>query len=508
MGARILAFDATLNPMKRFVSKLIDQAGDLAQSEPVISLFVAAALAALFFVAFQQQQARTGGDTALHWRLYRTLESLLWAAALVAMTATALALLRGQLHQTLARFQFSHGRITQANYNAVQTIWGAEQVQRELQAQFFYDEEVVERIESEDITKPAVLRKKIVRHHLAGNPFISTRHHVALRQNPRRKGSALYGGYETSCRFEWKLKNPGDRDVRNTLTFPLPAAHSMYDELTAVLNGVDILPQIEIKESALVLSRDSKAGEAFDFAIGFKSRGMSTWYFQVGEAREIRDFTLSLSLLDLTRARLNYPEGCMSPSSIQPTPDGNGSILTYRLDHALSNKGMGIALPELPQPGATTSAVVAEAERGWLLIFALLLLSFSTGGPARAASPRAILVTLLFGAGAGLCYGLLADLSDLLFGFWATASCIALPLFASLAFMLTRMVPSLDGKLLALQFLLYGIVYPILAGIDPDRQSLYLNICALIFLGFVAWKASRALGHRAAEPNLASAFSS
>jgi hypothetical protein len=70
------------------------------------------------------------------------------------------------------------------------------------------------------------------------------------------------------------------------------------------------------------------------------------------------------------------------------------------------------------------------------------------------------------------------------------------------------MVPSLDGKLLALQFLLYGIVYPILAGIDPDRQSLYLNICALIFLGFVAWKASRALGHRAAEPNLASAFSS
>src|SRR5205823_1459997 len=115
------------------------------------------------------------------------------------------------LHQTLAGFQRSHGRITEANYNAVQTIWGAEQQQGSLQMEMFYEEEVTERIESEDLTKPAVLRKKIVRHVITSNPFISERHEITLRQNPRKKGSALYGGYETACRSNWRLINPTDR---------------------------------------------------------------------------------------------------------------------------------------------------------------------------------------------------------------------------------------------------------------------------------------------------------
>ena len=42
----------------------------------------------------------------------------------------------------------------------------------------------------------------------------------------------------------------------------------------------------------------------------------------------------------------------MTPTDIKSTADGLGSVLTYRLDHAISNKGMGIALPNLPQPGA------------------------------------------------------------------------------------------------------------------------------------------------------------
>jgi hypothetical protein len=473
--------------MKRFISKLIDQGSDLAQREPIISLFIGAALVALFVAAYCRSDQRSPeNNRSLLWRLYCKFESLVWASILVAIAAATMALLRGYLHQTLSQFQSSHGRVTQANYNAVQTIWGSEQVQRELGVQFYSDEEVVERIESEDLTKPALLRKKTVRQYAPGNPFVSARHQVSLRQNPRRKGSALYGGYETTCRFEWKLKNPADRALQNTLTFPLPAAQSMYDELTAVLNGVDILPGMQIKESALVLTRESKPGEVLDLAIAFKSRGMSTWYFQVAEAREIRDFTLTLSLPDLPRSRLNYPEGCMSPTSVQSA--GNGSTLVYRLDHALSNKGMGIALPQLPQPGAATSAVLNEAERGWLLVFAMLLLSFSLWLSKHPV--HALLLAATFGAASGFAYGLLADFSDLLFGFWGTAGIVVLPVFCGLAFLLTRIAHGRTGWLLALQVIVFGVVYPLLAGLDPDRQSLYLNICCMTLLAFIAWQLS------------------
>jgi hypothetical protein len=35
--------------------------------------------------------------------------------------------------------------------------------------------------------------------------------------------------------------------------------------------------------------------------------------------------------------------------------------------------------------------------------------------------------------------------------------------------------------------LIFGIVYPSVAGLDSNRQSLYLNLGALAFLSFTAW---------------------
>jgi len=74
----------------------------------------------------------------------------------------------------------------------------------------------------------------------------------------------------------------------------------------------------------------------------------------------------------------------------------------------------------------------------------------------------------------------------LLFGLWGTAALVLLPLFALLARLLMRAAPGI-GKWLAAQFLLFGVVYPCLAGLDDTRQSLYLNLCALTFLSFVTW---------------------
>jgi hypothetical protein len=210
---------------------------------------------------------------------------------------------------------------------------------------------------------------------------------------------------------------------------------------------------------------------------------MSSWYFQTREAREIRDFMLTLNLPDLPRIHLNNPEGCMSPTEVRPSADGLGSILTFRLDHAISSKGMGIALPTPTQPGEVTNAVLGETERSWLLIFALLVLGLTI-----ASVRTAVLMSLLFGAATALSYGLLGDFSDLLFGFWGTALAILAPAFILLAWLLHKILPGITGQLMALQLLLYGIALPCAAGLDPIRQSLYLNICGGIFLSFVAWQ--------------------
>ncbi len=470
--------------MKLVLSKLLGRASDLVDVQPVIALFLGGALLAVFLTAVFHSKADTSPDTrgGPFWRLYSQLTRGLWALLLVTFLLASLSLLRVYLHQTLSAFQRSHGRITQANYNAVQTIWGAEQDQGDLRLDLFYEEEVTERIQSEDLTKPAVLRKKTVRHDISSNPFLGARHEVTLRQNPRKKGSALYRGYETTCHFTWRLKNPVDRDLNCVLKFPLPAAGAMYNDLVATLNGQDILPQMQLKDGALLLPRDLKANENLDLTVAFKSRGMSVWYFQVKEPREIRDFTLTLTLPDLPQAHLNNPEGCMTPTSVQPTADKQGCVLTYRLDHAISNKGMGIALPPPPQPGAATTAVLTEVERGWLLIFAMLVLGLTL-----AEAAYAPLLGVLFAAGSACAYGLLADCSDLLLGFWGTAVLVLVPMFVLLAWLLRRVLPGC-GSRLALQLLLFGVLYPLLAGLDGDRQTLYFNLCAVTFLALASWQ--------------------
>jgi hypothetical protein len=244
---------------------------------------------------------------------------------------------------------------------------------------------------------------------------------------------------------------------------------------------VDILPRMQLKDGLLLLDRDLAANEALDLAISFKSRGMSNWYMQVREPREIRDFTFVLNLPDLAKAHLNFPEGCMTPTDTQATADDRGTILTFRLDHAISNKGMGIAMPSVAQPGETTNAVLAEVERGWLLTFAMLVFGLTLAG-----TNHAVLLSVLFGSAAACAYGLLGDFSDLLFGFWGAAVLVLVPLYLLLAWLLTRCSPPPVAKLLAGQWLLFGILYPCVAGLDPARQSLYFDIAALVFLALAA----------------------
>jgi hypothetical protein len=64
----------------------------------------------------------------------------------------------------------------------------------------------------------------------------------------------------------------------------------MLDDLAVTLNGTNMLDVLRVENGALGLEPDFPKGEAMDFQVAFKSRGLSYWYFQVREAREVRDF--------------------------------------------------------------------------------------------------------------------------------------------------------------------------------------------------------------------------
>ena len=163
--------------MKIILSKLLGRASDLADVEPLIALFLGAALLAVFLSALfpsAKPASGAGDNPGLPWTLYRQASRLSWAVLLVLFLAGTISVLRIYLRQTEENFQRTHGRITRANYNAVQTIWGSEQQQGELRLEIYTNEDVTERLESEDPTKPALLRKKTVRQFATGNPLVKS----------------------------------------------------------------------------------------------------------------------------------------------------------------------------------------------------------------------------------------------------------------------------------------------------------------------------------------------
>ena len=468
--------------MLPFLQSLCDRASASLGAQPLFTLLLGAALAAVFLNII----LRTELSTSLGWAIWKWLGRSLWATTLVALLLGAAMGLSNYLDRTAANFRHDHGRVTETNLGAVRTIWGPEQTQGDLAVAIRWEEEQLERLESEDPTKPTVTRKRKLTHTIDENPFVNARHAVTLRQSPRKKGPAVYPGYTTECKFVWQLRNPAARDVTAVLRFPLPAASAMYDDLAVALNGASVRERLRIRANALELEQPLKPGEEINYEVSFKSRGLGYWYFQVREPREIRDLELKLTLPDTARKNLNYPEGCMTPT--EATDAGHGSVLTYRLDRALSNKGMGIEIPKLTQPGELASAVLDEVRKGWVLLFAALLLGGTLAGFKHTA-----LLTAFVAAAVAFAYALLGDFSDTPLGFWGTGAIVVLPIFGLLLVTLRRALPGAEGNALMLELTAFGLLYPCLAGLDDKRQLLYLNLSAVLFLAVAAWQLTRRL---------------
>ena len=108
--------------MKLILLKLSGRASDLVDIEPLIALFLGAALLAVFLSAFVQSKsdADPPGKLSLLWTLYGHFTHLARALMLVALLVATISVLRSYLRQAVSNFQRSHGRVTQANYDAAQ----------------------------------------------------------------------------------------------------------------------------------------------------------------------------------------------------------------------------------------------------------------------------------------------------------------------------------------------------------------------------------------------------
>src|SRR5579859_5619650 len=428
------------------------------ENEPFIGLLMIVATLVLFLGAWH---ARPDGDRPWSW-----LRRLIEAGSVAALFLGLLWAFRAILNDNAKTFRERHGRVSEANYQSLTTIWGGQAEQRELKVKHFVEDEEREEIPRPDPALPPVYKTTKVTHELEENSILGAHGQVTLTLNKRKKGSAYYSGFETDFRMEYQVANQSDRATRAELDFPLSSGAVLYEALTVTEDGKDLAKDLRVSASSVHWSRPMKPGEHHTVVVSYRSRGVEQFYYQIPDAREIRDFTLTLTVPGLPVGDVNYPERCLTPSKVEPTPDGSGTVLSWSLDRSVTTAGMGIALPKPEQPGEKVATVLSRSP------YALMLLVVSVSLTLLLQRRRAMdfVEVSLLAAVYCLLFLVMASVSDFALGFWGSVG-LGSDLTVALAWVLYRADPApLRNTVLAL-VAFFTLVYPLIGLFPEERES-------------------------------------
>jgi hypothetical protein len=465
------------------MTSIIDRVHTWMAEAPWLALIVIIGMLIVFWWVMQLREVPAWAGAKARW-----LSVLVEAVALPALLFLILWGVRITLVRMERDFSHRHGRVSEVNLTSVERIWGKPHVQRDLVVEHSYTVPVTEEVR--DQLGRIVTRTRQETRYVEQNSITRTRGDVTLTRSERTKGTAKYPGFLLDCRFRYTVTNFAERATNAQFVFPLSPGQSLIKGFRVLVNGVDQSRRLNLSSDTATWTLPMAPGAVDTVEITYASQGLQRFYYQIGDEREIRDLQLTLALPDIEPREVNYPEGCIPPTEgITRTADGQGSVLVWKLDRALTTRGMGIALPQPEQPGEDIARVLHIAGQGGMLLLVTLVIT----GIALGRGFNVLQLALVAGVYTGE-FMLLAAVSDWVPTFW-----LAWMVAGGGAVLLTARIlgwrrAHAAQLALATTFML---LYPLLALPDTQRASLLLamdvlTVVYLAFLGLTALVRTRA----------------
>lgn len=421
--------------------------------EPTVGLLMLITAIVLFGSAFRNYRETTDGFWPWFRRLLETSAGAVVAAVLFVGLMWAFRII---LNDNVASFYSTHGSLSDLSRASAFTIWGRPHTQIELTVRHSIEVEEQQEQPREDPDDPPTYKTVLVRKDVLQNSIIGFKGDVDMKLNEREKGYALYSGYTLDVKLAYEIVNDSDLLTDADFTFPLSSGQTLFENFVITMDGKDLSSRLRIGGDLVSWQVKMKPQQKSKIVITYASRGMDTFYYQIPVQREIKDFVLTLNIDRLPVSLLNYPDGVITPTDIQPTQDGRGSILTWKLDHAITVAGMGVALLAPEQPGADVLRVLVVSPYALTLLGAMLALTMLIWG-----SGVRFLDLALLSAVYSMQFLLMAAISDYFFGFWGSLILGAL-LTLILSYFLFRRLPSpaMRNSVYGL-ILFFTLIYPL-----------------------------------------------
>jgi hypothetical protein len=455
---------------------------------PEVSLLMVIAAVALLGSALTRRGMEGGG-------FWPWLRRILEASVSAILFLGLLWAFRSVLNSNINTFYSTHGSRSDLSRESAYTIWGRPHIQDELTVTHSIEVEVQEEIPQTDPTQPPIYRTVRQRQEVPQNSIQSFRGEAKMSLSEREKGYAFYSGFLLDANFHYVILNDSEYLTDADFNFPLSSGQTLFKDFSVKVDGQDIGPDLRFGPDVVYWTRKMDPHKQIQVDIAYSSRGMDYFYYRVPVQRYINDFAFTLTIDRLPTTLLNYPDGVLTPTEIRATSDGNGSILTWRLDKAITTAGMGVALVQPEQPGEKVLRVLANSPYALTMLGAILALTLLILG-----MPVNLLDLALVAGAYCVEYLVMAGVSDFFFGFWGSLA-LGAALTLLLAFLLFRKLPSRPVKVLLFSLIaFFTILYP-LSGLLSQIESLnsfnaLLQVAMILYL-FVLSLSARIGAHSA-----------
>lgn len=453
---------------------ITDRLADWIDVQPVVVFLMAIAAILLFSASLVKSQDRSGA----FWP---------WVRRIIEASVNTILFLgllwgfRAILNNNMANFFSTHGSVSDLSLNSAQSIWGSPYHQGELSVAHFVWRTQQEQIPATNPDDPPKYKTTQVRTEVPQNSIVGFDGKMDMQLSEREKGYALYSGFTVSADFSYDILNDSSEKTDVDWTFPLAPGQTLFEDFKITLDNKDISSLLRFGSDQVTWQTQMTPQQQSKLRIIYKSRGMNDLYYQIPVQRQITNFVFTLTVDRLPTSLLNYPDGVLTPTTINATTDGQGSILVWKLDRAITTAGMGVALPSPEQPGAKVLQVLVNSSYALTLLIAVLSLTLLIRGE-RVSFLDLALVSGIY----CLQYLIMAALSDSFFGFWGTLI-LGAALTNIMAYLLFRRHSSrLLRILVTIQVAFFTIVYP-LSGLYTqitDRNTFdgLMQIVLIIYL--------------------------
>jgi hypothetical protein len=464
------------------------------EAEPFVGLLMIVTALALFASALQRRDA----ESRAFWPwIRRIIESSVSAVLFLGL----LWAFRSILNDNSSIFNSTHGSLTNANLASAQSIWGRPHIQRDLTLSHYVYRVEQQEIPRENPDDPPKYKDVTVRVNIPQNSIIAFTGQFDLRLSEREKGYGLYSGFVVDADFTYDILNDFNETTEVDYVLPLSPSQLFFENFKILYDGEDISPVLRFGNDMIQWRGNMEPHQKSTIRVIYTSRGMSYLYYQIPTQRPIKNFVLTVTIDKLPVTLLNYPEGILAPTTIQPFNNGKGSTLTWEFDSAITTAGMGVALLQPEQPGAKVFRVLDNSSLALTLMIALVAITLLLFG-------QSILLIDLALLGAAYCalFLVMAGISDYSFSFWGSLVVGATLTLVLVALILRRQPP-------IARWLVFGLVafftaiYPLFGllreATDANAFDTLVQVAAAVYIVAVAQIQQRRGAKQAAADSVA-----